>query len=263
MGVDPGWQAVPLQQPELQGAVLEQVEPHCREAPHDSPPEQSAGPEQPQPELRSGRVTQAWPDAEAVQMAQACPDDPQARAAFPTTQFVPSQQPPLHDRPPVQEVEQVWLVALQAWPEGQSELRLQPQAPWTQACPAALLVQLAQLAPGAPQAAMAVPGWQAPEASQHPPAQGAVPEQAPEHFFDTGSHAWPFGQSPEVEQPQAPERQACPAAAAVQSAQVAPAEPQVAAAVPAEHSPLAQQPPLQVSPPAQDVEQDRVVGLHA
>jgi hypothetical protein len=60
------------------------------------------------------------------------PFTPHAALSAPDTQLVPLQQPPLHVRPPAQEVLQMWLEE-HASPEGQSFALLQPHWPCTQA----------------------------------------------------------------------------------------------------------------------------------
>jgi hypothetical protein len=105
-------------------------------------------------------VSQTWPLAELVQSEQATPPVPHALAAAPPTHAPPEQHPPLHPVVPLlQAVEQVWLVVLQACPEGQSPGALQPQTPVArQAWPALSPLQSAHTVPFAPHWATIVPG---------------------------------------------------------------------------------------------------------
>jgi hypothetical protein len=75
-------------------------------------------------------------------------------------------------------------------------------------------------------------------------------------------HAWPVGQSPVALQPQLPAMH-CEPSAPPHIWQVAPVEPHAAAMVPATQLVPLQQPPLQVWPAAQPVEQVCIVRLHA
>jgi hypothetical protein len=78
----------------------------------------------------------AVPDACPVQMAHV-PLAPQAPAAVPSAQVgvacVVSQHPPWHVSPPVQSVEQAWVVVLHASPVGQSLEVVHPHELLTQA----------------------------------------------------------------------------------------------------------------------------------
>jgi hypothetical protein len=71
-----------------------------------------------------------WPE----QGAQALPLLPQAPLSSPFVQLVPSQQPPLHVRPPAHDVLHT-CDALQACPTGQSPAALHPHTPCTHLLP--------------------------------------------------------------------------------------------------------------------------------
>lgn len=86
------------------------------------------------------------------------------------------------------------------------------------------------------------------EEEQHPPLQACVALQLVVHLFVAVSQAVPVGQSFALLQPQAapaipPLKQTCPSGLLVQSKQMAPLAPHVAAAVS-----TAQTPPLQQEP---------------
>jgi hypothetical protein len=116
------------------------------------------------------------------------PQPPHAFAAG--WQLVPSQQPPLHVRPPAHDVLHVCVVVLQAWFDGQSPGAEQPHAPDTQACPAAEPEQSAQVLPPAPHTLLAAPAAHSPvDVSQQPPLHFALAPHKFVHAFVVGSHA--------------------------------------------------------------------------
>jgi hypothetical protein len=153
-------------------------------------------------------------------------------------------------------VEQARVDGSHAWPAGQSAGPLQPQVCITHAAPFALDAQLAHI-PVAPQLAGSVPATQlAP--SQQPLLHSWLAEQREVQERAVVSHAFCDGQSPALAQPQRPPpvaaRQALPALALAHGVQATPPEPQLAGSVPATQLAPSQQPPLQVWPPAHEVE---------
>ena len=165
------------------------------------------------------------------QAVHARPFAPQAPLLVPATQVVPPQQPPLQAvcwlSPQV--VSQVFVIVLQALPEGQSVAVVQPHKPDRQAEPALPgAVQSAHTTPLAPQAVWAVPITQvfAPT-EQQPPLQGVFASQAVPHRCVVVLQALPAGQSAAVLQPHFCEftRQAWPFALTEQSTHVVPGAP--------------------------------------
>ena len=117
-----------------------------------------------------------------------------------------------------------------------------------------------QASPSLPQAPLSVPGAHVP-AAQQPPLQGAVGLHVVPHL--PIAHAWPGAQSVACVQPQTPvARQISPSGLVVQSTQAPPFEPQVALLLAAQF-PALQQPPLQRSPPVQEVPHMWLEGSHA
>lgn len=122
----PGWQWVPSQQPPLQARPPEQVLAHVALLWHAV----FAGQSDAAPQPHATPPSHTCPFDEFVQSAHA-PLAPHSLFAVPATQApVAEQQPPLHALvPDPHEVEQVWLVLLHAWPDGQSVAALHPQVP--------------------------------------------------------------------------------------------------------------------------------------
>jgi hypothetical protein len=157
------------------------------------------------------------------------------------------------------------VVVLQAKFAGQSAGTLQPQAPATQLWPALLAEQSTQAFPLPPQALPAVPDEQTVPAQQ-PPLQGWLASHCAPHRCVAALHACPVGQSGVALQPQAP-----PATVAMQMLpalpphewQAPPESPQVEWAVPATQTMPLQQPPLQICPALQSVEQACNTGSQA
>jgi hypothetical protein len=147
-------------------------------------------------------------------------------------------------------VEQVWLVVLHDWPEGQSPVALQPHAPLARhACPALLPVQSAHTDPLPPHDVGPVPGWHVPEPplEQHPVGHGSlelhVKVQIPPE------HPWaPAPQSLTVVQPHWPPlgtgSHACPCVLDAHGLHAPPLLPHWPVAVPATQVFPAQHPPL-------------------
>ena len=123
---------------------------------HDSSAGQSVVPLQP----HEVPFSHTWPTPEVVQSLHPPPVAPHALPAVPATHLEPEQHPPLHAVVlPPQAVEQVWVVVLHAWSDGQSVGALHPQLPPERhACPAPLLAQLAHTVPLPPHTAAVVPG---------------------------------------------------------------------------------------------------------
>jgi len=109
--------------------------------------------------------------------------------------------------------------------------------------------------PPEPQAALLVPGWQAPPAQQ-PPLQGEwLP--SPQTFsqrFVVRLQAVPAGQSLAMVQPQVPETQREPTGFAVQSTQAPPGAPQAFDEPPASQLPVTMPPGTEQQPPLQENE---------
>jgi hypothetical protein len=143
---------------------------------------------------------------------------------------LPSPQPP----------SQVCVALLQARPAGQSAATLQPQLPPTHAWPAPALVQ-SRHTPLAPHAPTATPLTHVPP-EQQPPLHGCDAEQAGVQVCVPAEQACPLGQSDGPLHPHALATHACPAAALVQSTQLAPVGPHAVGAVPGWQPPLWQQP---------------------
>ncbi len=144
------------QHPELHGCVASHALEQTCDPLHASSAGQSAAPAQPQ----VAPFSHACPLAATRQSVHVPPVAPHAAPAVPATQVpVVEQQPSLHPVVPLPHVaEHVWLVVLHAWPTGQSPGAAHPQAPVARhACPAALLVQLAHMAPLPPHWATLVP----------------------------------------------------------------------------------------------------------
>jgi hypothetical protein len=200
-------------------------------------------------------ATQTWLSAPVEQLRQAPPIAPQALAAVPATQLVPSQQPPLQARPPTQLDWQVCVVVLHACIDGQSVAALQPQLPPArQAWPSGLALQSLQLLPVAPHLVCVVPPTQL-VPSQQPPLQVSPPRQLTAQVLVPGLQACPAGQSADETQPQPPETQAWPDGSLVQSTH-RPEVPQLVLVLPAwQVLPLPQQLPEQGMVPLQAVVQ--------
>jgi hypothetical protein len=139
------------------------------------------------------------PFALPAQATHAPPLRPHAGFPVPGWQLVPSQQPPLHVRPPPHPVPQV--PALHAWWAGQSAVAPHPQVPpLSQAWPAGEVEQSVHAAPLVPHVAGAAPVTQSfvPVTSQQPPLQAMVVPLTTHvllHEPVVVSHAWPVGQS--------------------------------------------------------------------
>ncbi len=118
--VVPGWQLVPSQQPPLHCTPPEQSVPQWLFL-HACPGEQSVEAEQ--PHVPPGSQTGVEPE----QDAQAPPPEPQAFVPVPGWHMEPSQQPPLHMRPPAHDGEHC--PPLHASPTGQSLADTHPHAP--------------------------------------------------------------------------------------------------------------------------------------
>jgi hypothetical protein len=133
---------------------------------HDWPVEQSAAPAQPQEP-----AIQRWPFAFALQSEHAPPAVPQAAAAAPPTQTPVAQQPPWQGvwLAPPHAVVQAAVAVSHAVPVGQSLACVQPHAPATHRCPAALAVQSEHAPPVAPHWVGTSPAVQAVPAQQPPP----------------------------------------------------------------------------------------------
>jgi hypothetical protein len=191
-----------------------------------------------------------------TQLAQALPLTPHIVSPVPVWHCVPSQQPPLQMRPPVQLAEQ--LPPLQAWPTGQSLAEAQPHICETQAWPDVELaaVQSVHMATLLPHAPLAVPGAQV-VPLQQPPLQLCDAEQVVVQPCAVVSQAVCAGQSPVTEQPHLPPpvtaTHTWPAELEVQLAQVAPLPPHTVLLVPVWQVVPSQQPPLQMRPPAHEL----------
>jgi hypothetical protein len=187
---------------------------------------------------------------------QALPPAPQVGAPVPALQVPLLQQPPLQACVGLQAVVQVWMVASQAWLDGQSAAPPQPQAPppatAMQTAPAGLVEQGVQAPPELPQVPSSVPTEQTPP-SQQPPWQSCVGLQAPVHWCVKVSQAMPEGQSAAALQPQALARHRWPLLLTVQSTQAPPAAPHAGAELPTLHVPARQQPPEHGWPALQPV----------
>jgi hypothetical protein len=238
----PATQLEPLQQPPLQARLGAHDEPHLP-PPHASRAAQSVGFTQPHaPPLAT--AMQAMLSFAIAQSVQAPPDEPHAVAPVPATQPPPEQQPPLHALciAPPQFGVQLCVPRSQARPDGQSVAALQPHAPATQAWPALALVQSTHALPVEPHALAPVPlGGTQLMPSQQPPLQ-TRPAHAVEQVRVDTLHAWPIGQSAALVQPHAPETQAWPALALVQSTHAL-ALPHAPGLVPPAQVPLSQQLP--------------------
>jgi hypothetical protein len=187
-------------------------------------------------------TTHAAPMLEPVQSWQLPPLAPQVGLLVPATQLPPEQQPPLHGCIDEHELVHLCVDPSHACPLGQSLAELQPHVPATQAF-SEPIVQSVQAPPVLPHTPAALPMTQVPPLQQ-PPLHSCVDEHEVVHWCLDVSHAWPDGQSVAELQPHPPLTHAWPLPLIVQSAQDAPALPQVAAVPPALQVPLLQQPPL-------------------
>jgi hypothetical protein len=260
-GALPSPQVVPLQQPSLHGWEPEQVVVHLWAAVSQAwPTGQSAVTSQPQapPEVTARQTA----PAPAPHDWQAAPPEPHLSMLVPGTQRVPSQQPPLQLRPPVQPVPHWCEPESQALPAGQSAALLQPQTPPRQALPAELPVQSPHTSPDRPQAVVVLPAWHTPPAQQAP-WHGLLALQLVLHCRVLGSQAAPPGQSAGPLQPQPLELQTTPRLLVLQSEQAPPFEPHSVGEVPPVQVPLAQQPPLHGSMSLHLLEHLWVVPLQA
>jgi hypothetical protein len=239
----PSTQVPPEQQPPLHSWVGEQVATHrCVPVLHAESGAQSAGTLQPQ-----APATQACPEPLAEQSRQALPLPPQALPLIPDEQTVPAQQPPLQGWLESHCDPHRWLALLQACPEGQSGVALQPQAP-----PATVAMQRLPLAPPherqappeSPHAELAVPPTQR-MPLQQPPLQICPALQPIAQAWSTGSQAWPTGQSLGPPQPQTPPTQAVPPPCVAQSRHSLPLAPHALWVLPGWHTPFLQQAPEQ------------------
>jgi hypothetical protein len=106
-------------------------------------------------------ATHAAPAA-APHVTQSAPVLPQWSMLVPSTQLVPSQQPPLQASPPPQLPLHWCVVGSQAWLCGQSAEVAQPQVPPMHALPVPLVVQSVHATPEGPHAVVLVPGWHMP-----------------------------------------------------------------------------------------------------
>jgi hypothetical protein len=190
------------QQPVLHGCVASQVvEQRWVVVLQVSSAGQSLTPLQP----HVAPLSQTCPTAESRQSEHVPPVLPHVSFPVPPTHMpVDEQHPPLHPVVPVpQDAEQLWVVVLQAWPDGQSVEAVHPQAPLARhAWPTALPVQLAHTVPSAPHWPTVVPDWQVPEVAleQHPVGHGSVELQTKTQI--PAVHDWaPVPQSDSEAQP--------------------------------------------------------------
>jgi hypothetical protein len=183
-------------------------------------------------------LTQAEPAIVLPTQVWHTPPEPQVACAVPGLQVPPDeavQHPPLHGCENEQEVVHWCVDVLQAVPDGQSVVELQPQVPVanTQMWPLRLAVQSTHAPPEMPQLDGILPPLQVVPAQQ-PPLHGCDEEQVPVQACFEMSQAVSDAQSVAALQPQAvPLMQRWPAAFEVQLVQAMPSPPQVAAAVPA------------------------------
>lgn len=127
----PSWQvppAAPVQQPALHGCVESHDALHVLYALHAVCAGQSALVLQPQEPFK-----QNGPLGLAAQFAQAPPVDPQLAFDWAVWHCPPEQQPPLHSCDAEQAVVHCLVPRSHAFPAGQSDALVQPQAPFTQA----------------------------------------------------------------------------------------------------------------------------------
>lgn len=175
---------------------------------------------------------------------------PHALLAVPATQVPPLQQPPLQSAFALHVVVQLCVLVLQASPAGQSVGALQPQDPLARHTgPDVPWVQFAHKVPFAPHAAGMVPDWHVPLVAleQHPVGHGEDELHAKLQMPFEQPCA-PEPQSLTVPQPHCPPpvtvSHAWPCVLAEHELHVPPLFPQAVGAVPVEHVPPLQQPPL-------------------
>ncbi len=195
------------------------IEPHCPAAhviavqpqmPAVPPPPHVSGEVQLEFELQPhAPLMHAVPLGDDVHTAHEPPGGPHAPGVLPVWQLVPSQQAPLHVRPPVHDVLHV-LDDEHALPVGQSPAAPHPQVPpsW-HTWPADCVEQSVHSPPLTPQSVPpAAPVWQRPDvASQHPVLHVSVTPpttQLFEHECVETLQAWLTGQSALVLQPHWP-----------------------------------------------------------
>lgn len=174
--------------------------------------------------------SQTWPCVLPEQLLHAPPLLPHCPLVVPATHLPPLQQPPLQGCVALHVPVHRWVVVSHAASAGQSATELHPQnvlAPLVTHCtPAGLDAQLvhAEAPPVIAHAAPVVPCTQAP-ALQQPPLHVRPPAHDAEQAWVAGSHAWPTGQSVDVEHPPPPSfgGPASPASVAVPSGWPSPA----------------------------------------
>jgi hypothetical protein len=194
LGAVPSWQVpleAELQHPELQGVEAEHWLMQSLPVQPLAPLGQSAM--LPQPHWPAMHL---WPLELAVQSPHTAPAFPQAPSAVPAVQVPPVadvQQPPLQGLSLSQAAPHVCVFGLHALPAAQSALERQPHAPFTQAWPAAFVVQSRQAPPVLPHWLGLSPGLQEP-AAQQPPWHFSWLGHFELHFPPT--HACPTAQSP-------------------------------------------------------------------
>jgi hypothetical protein len=216
---------------------------------HASPDGQSVAP----PHPHAVPLRHTCPLDAPVQSAQR-PELPHASFALPCM-HVPAvafeQQPPLQLLVcPPQDVEHVCVVPLHACPAGQSVALLQPQTlVEMQAWPAVAFVQSTHWVVAAPQTVFVVPGWHVLPAPQQP--VGHVCDALHVKVHTPPAHPCaPVAQSATDPQPHCPPAgdvvgsHTCPCVLLEQSLHAPPLLPHVPGALPAEHVPAAQHPPL-------------------
>lgn len=240
----PGTQVPLSQHPPLHGCVgLQAVVQACIMTLHACWSPQSAALSQPQRFGPPGTNTQALPLLLPTQLVHIALPVAQASPPVPGTQVAPLQQPPLQAVWPAPHAgSHACEVVLHEVPNGQSAAVAQPHVPVPQLCPWAARVQSMQPWPDMPQALPAM-GAQTLSALQQDPA----PHMLPLPTLHNATHVPPeqAGVAPE------------------HIAQAPPPRPHAASPSPATQLMPSQQPPRHIRPPAHDVEQTPVAGLHA